>query len=250
MAFRLIRAMPPSFRHWWIPTRASTPTLEHSCFVGNIRPRRSLTFHVDYQFLNSYRDNLDGPGGTGYQPLFNTADDYNGRVNTVQARVDYLAGHAQAITAGYEYERENFCQFLVRSESRPHAASQRRYDGFPAVQRLLCPGSNPAVRRPAADPAVGALPDSQPQHAAVHRRRFAVRRNQPFPRRHMRSPATRRSRTICDPAPRSCEPTPATAFACRRSMSDSEPISTVAPLRHLAIRGLSPERSFSIDGGD
>jgi vitamin B12 transporter len=85
-----------------------------------------LSFHVDYQFLNSYRDNLDGPGGTGYQPLFNTADNYNGRVSTVQARVDYLAGHAQAITAGYEYERENFANFSSDQNPDP---TQRVNDG-------------------------------------------------------------------------------------------------------------------------
>jgi vitamin B12 transporter len=76
-----------------------------------------LSWHVDYQFLNSSRDNLDGPGGTGYQPAFNTADDYNGRVSTMQARVDYLAGHAQAITAGYEYEHENFSN--ISSDQNP-----------------------------------------------------------------------------------------------------------------------------------
>ncbi len=95
-----------------------------------------LSFHVDYQFLNSYRDNLDGPGGTGYQPLFNTADDYNGSVNTVQARVNYLAGHAQAITAGYEYERESFSN--VSSDQNPDptqrvdagTADSQQYNAF------------------------------------------------------------------------------------------------------------------------
>ena len=85
-----------------------------------------LTFHVDYQFLNSTRDNLDGPGGTGYQPAFNTADDYAGRVSTVQARVDYLAGHAQAITAGYEYEREHYSNVSFDQNPDP---TQRLYDG-------------------------------------------------------------------------------------------------------------------------
>ncbi len=101
-----------------------------------------LTFHVDYQFLNSYRDNLDGPAGSGYQPLFNTADDYNGSVNTVQARVDYLAGHAQAITAGYEYERESFKN--VSSDQNPDptqrvnagTADSQQYNAFFAQDQI------------------------------------------------------------------------------------------------------------------
>ncbi len=94
-------------------------------FRWEYQPTSRLTFHVDYQFLNSTRDYLDGPGGTGYQPAVNTTDDYLGRVSTVQARVDYLAGHAQAITAGYEYEREHYYNAAFNQVSDP---TQRLYN--------------------------------------------------------------------------------------------------------------------------
>jgi iron complex outermembrane receptor protein len=62
---------------------------------------------LSYQGLNSNRDNRDGPGGTLFEPGFNNSSEYEGRIDTAQARTDIQAGR-QLISAGYEFERERY----------------------------------------------------------------------------------------------------------------------------------------------
>ncbi|HET9479121.1 MAG TPA: TonB-dependent receptor, partial [Pyrinomonadaceae bacterium] len=52
---------------------------------------------------------INGPLGIGFQPFGGTTrSDFDARIHTLNARVDVQAGSANYITAGYEFERENF----------------------------------------------------------------------------------------------------------------------------------------------
>jgi outer membrane cobalamin receptor len=93
--------------------------------------RLALRFSV--QSSKTHRDNDDGPGGPGiFQPLFRTSDLYDGRVDTAQARADYIAAPWQLITAGYEWEREQYANLGRDSNPDP---LQRTYSYFTAVQK-------------------------------------------------------------------------------------------------------------------
>ena len=96
-----------------------------------VNARLALRFSV--QSSKTHRDNDDGPGGPGiFQPLFRTSDLYNGRVDTVQARADYIAAPWQLITAGYEWEREQYSN--LGTDANPIAV-QQTYSFITAVQK-------------------------------------------------------------------------------------------------------------------
>lgn len=67
-----------------------------------------LSYKLTYQALLTDRNVIDGPLGTGYQPLYRSSDQFNGRIDTLQGRVNFLAGSHQLLTGGYEFEREYF----------------------------------------------------------------------------------------------------------------------------------------------
>ena len=96
-----------------------------------VNARLALRFSV--QSSKTHRDNDDGPGGPGiFQPLFRTSDLYNGRVDTVQARADYIAAPWQLITAGYEWEREQYSNLGTDANPIP---VQQTYSFITAVQK-------------------------------------------------------------------------------------------------------------------
>ena len=93
--------------------------------------RLALRFSV--QSSKTHRDNDDAPGGPGvFQPLFRTSDLYDGRVDTVQARADYVAAPWQLITAGYEWEREQYANLGTDTNPNP---IDRNYSYITAVQK-------------------------------------------------------------------------------------------------------------------
>ena len=68
-----------------------------------------FSYRLSYQALLSNRNVVNGPEGGGpYQPQFRTSDQFNGRIDTIQARANYLAGKHNLLSAGYEFEREYF----------------------------------------------------------------------------------------------------------------------------------------------
>ncbi|MFL6450325.1 MAG: TonB-dependent receptor domain-containing protein [Bryobacteraceae bacterium] len=66
-----------------------------------------LSYRISYQDLVSNRDVVNGPLGPGFQSPYRTSSEYNGRIDTLQGRVNLLGGSHQLITAGYEFERES-----------------------------------------------------------------------------------------------------------------------------------------------
>jgi vitamin B12 transporter len=82
----------------------------------------SLSYRVSYQALLSNRDVVNGPLGAGSQPAFRTSSEYNGRIDTLRAQLNYVAGAHQLLSAGYEFEREYFDS--PASDNNPNPAKQ------------------------------------------------------------------------------------------------------------------------------
>ena len=90
---------------------------EYSHFVNSLfrfehDVNSRFSYRIGYGIVDSTRHYTNGPSGVNneytYQPAFNTADKYSGRVDTLQARLNYLLGSHQTITAGFEFQRENY----------------------------------------------------------------------------------------------------------------------------------------------
>ena len=72
------------------------------------QPSPSLDYSISYQVEANGRTYYDGPAGVGYQPTSNTRSPYDGRIGTVNAHAGYHLGQFNLLTAGYEFERENY----------------------------------------------------------------------------------------------------------------------------------------------
>lgn len=71
------------------------------------RHTESLGYTLTYQGLSTDRSFFDGPRGVSpFEPGGSTRLDFDGRIHTLQARADYLAGAWNTLTAGYEFESE------------------------------------------------------------------------------------------------------------------------------------------------
>jgi len=66
------------------------------------------SLRAGYQALLTNRFDINGPGGTGFQPGFRTSSAFGGRIDTALARVDLVRWRRNLLTAGYEFEREVF----------------------------------------------------------------------------------------------------------------------------------------------
>lgn len=112
------------------PGRTFTPSLNDP---DNRRSSRYLTAmaavahaltpsamaRVAYQGVATRRDARDGPAGMRFEPAFNDLNRFDGRIDTLQSRLD-RAGRRMQITAGYEFEREAFEN--VSQDENPAAA--------------------------------------------------------------------------------------------------------------------------------
>ncbi|MDQ6701268.1 MAG: TonB-dependent receptor [Acidobacteriota bacterium] len=67
-----------------------------------------LSYRISYQAMPSDRNVVNGPLGPGFQPDYRNSSQFNGRIDTLQGRVNLLAGAHQLLSAGYEFEREYF----------------------------------------------------------------------------------------------------------------------------------------------
>ncbi|MFL6231111.1 MAG: TonB-dependent receptor domain-containing protein [Pyrinomonadaceae bacterium] len=72
------------------------------------RLAEKLGYTITYQGNTTDGTFSDGPGGTGFEPFGNTRTDFDGRVQTLDARADFLIGAHNFVTAGYEFEHETF----------------------------------------------------------------------------------------------------------------------------------------------
>jgi vitamin B12 transporter len=103
-------------------------------FEHEVNPR--LSYRIAYGIVDTERNNTDGPAGPNlpeyFQPLFNTSDRYAGRIDTVQARANYLLGSHQLLSGGYEFEQEHYLN--VSTDQNPDRM-QRAYYRTDARQR-------------------------------------------------------------------------------------------------------------------
>ena len=66
------------------------------------------TYRISYQGVDTNREFINGPGGVGFQPFAENSSHFDGRTDTVQARLDSAFGTTNFFTAGYEFEREQY----------------------------------------------------------------------------------------------------------------------------------------------
>ncbi len=114
---------------------------EYSHFVNSLfRFEHDVTsrfsYRIGYGIVDSARNYTNGPAGPSneytYQPSFNTANKFSGRVDTLQARANYLLGSHQTLTAGYEFQRENYGNLATDQNPDP---TQRTNDNTLARQQ-------------------------------------------------------------------------------------------------------------------
>ncbi|MBI4458619.1 MAG: TonB-dependent receptor [Acidobacteria bacterium] len=72
------------------------------------RSSPALGYSLSYQGLATNRMFGSGPAGVGFQPVGGIRSDFNGRIQTLNARIDYQLGRFNLISSGYEFEDENF----------------------------------------------------------------------------------------------------------------------------------------------
>ncbi len=72
------------------------------------QPARSLDYSMSYQMVDNSRRYGDGPAGVGYQPDSSTRSLYDGKIQTINAHLNFHPGSTNLLTAGYEFESENY----------------------------------------------------------------------------------------------------------------------------------------------
>lgn len=86
------------------------------------QPAANLDYSVSYQIVDNSRRYGNGPAGTGYQPSSSTRSLYDGRIQTVNAHLNYHPRRWNLFTAGYEFESENYANDNSQ-QFEPDAAS-------------------------------------------------------------------------------------------------------------------------------
>ena len=106
-----------------------------------------FSYQVAYGEMFTDRNNTDGPAGpttaSYIPPLFNNSDRYKGRIDTVRAKLNYLLGSHQIITAGYEFSAEHYLN--VTTDQNPDPA-ERIYDRASDSQRFQSPFVQDEIR--------------------------------------------------------------------------------------------------------
>lgn len=122
----------------FVPSLGDPDSGRYSHFLNSLfrfehQVNARLSYRLAYGIVDAVRNNTDGPGGPGlFQPLFNTSDRYVGRIDTAQARINYLLGSHQVLTTGYEFQREHYLD--TSTDENPDPA-QRAYYRTDARQR-------------------------------------------------------------------------------------------------------------------
>ncbi len=122
----------------FVPSLGDPDAGRYSHFVNSLfrlehEVNSRLSYRIGYGIVDSERVNTDGPAGPGFfQPIFNTSLSYRGRIDTLRAQLNYLLGSRQVLTAGYEFQRENYVS--VSTDQNPNLAA-RSYFRTDATQR-------------------------------------------------------------------------------------------------------------------
>ena len=100
-------------RATFVPSANDPDNNRKSSFMnGSALVRHSVTpgttYRISYQGVDTNREFINGPGGVGFQPFAENSSHFDGRTDTVQARLDSVFGTTNFFTAGYEFEREQY----------------------------------------------------------------------------------------------------------------------------------------------
>lgn len=94
------------------PDEARKTRFFHGAFVLTGQPSETLSYTLSYQALPTRRTFTDGPGGSLHnpfsEPYYNSREDDDGHIHTFNGRADFRLGRANFITAGYEFEHEQY----------------------------------------------------------------------------------------------------------------------------------------------
>lgn len=102
-----------------------------------------LNWQASYQRVHTARTFHNGPAGTGFQPAAENYSNYVGDIDTVDARLNAIAASWLTLTAGYEFERENYFDFQNNNLPAPRtvisqtAVKQDANAAFVAAQFAL-----------------------------------------------------------------------------------------------------------------
>ncbi len=67
-----------------------------------------VNYRLAWHRFDSTRDHRNGPAGMGYQPMFLSSNRYEGQYDTLQARTDLALARTNLLSAGYEWEVEDY----------------------------------------------------------------------------------------------------------------------------------------------
>jgi vitamin B12 transporter len=101
----------------YIPSQIDPDANRLSSFVSGTAAYQQVvsanaTYRIAYQGVDTRRGYRDGPEGSGpFQPFSVGTGHFNGRTDTVQARLDQHLGSHSFLTAGYEFGRERYVAF-------------------------------------------------------------------------------------------------------------------------------------------
>jgi iron complex outermembrane receptor protein len=106
-------------------------------FLLTGRPRANFGYTISYQTLATNRATSNGTSGVQdftlgiFQPFGGaTRTDFDGRIQTFNARTDFRLGRHNLITAGYEFENENFQNLSTSPNSRSTVDATERSHTF------------------------------------------------------------------------------------------------------------------------
>ena len=101
----------------YIPNQIDPDGNQLSSFVNGVGTFQHVlsdttAYRVAYQGVDTRRGLRDGPLGVyRFDPASQETNHFNGRTDTVQARLDHQLGARNSITAGYEFMREEYISF-------------------------------------------------------------------------------------------------------------------------------------------
>ncbi len=87
---------------------------------GQVSP--TFDYVLSYQLVSNGRRYGDGPAGVDFQPAGSTRSLYDGHIQTADAQIHAHLGRFNLLSAGYEFENENYA-FDTTDQSNPAAAS-------------------------------------------------------------------------------------------------------------------------------
>ncbi len=133
----------------YVPSANDPDNLRESSFVSTLitfeqQPRRELGYRINYHGLFTNRTFLDGPSGvTPFEPVDQSRQDFDGRIHTLNGRLDYAWG-VHRLDVAYELEDERLktrSRSGVTSDDSDVDVSQRSHTLFAQDQLSLSGGA-------------------------------------------------------------------------------------------------------------